>query len=131
MNRLRKAFVLFLVLVIALPDGTAHAFSFVPKFIAHYNHHNEEHHEIGLIDFIGEHFTSTKEHDKHENHHDEQENCPFSHNHTVSQLVYTFKEPNLVFVSYLPVIDQEKSELPHYRFTFSEYNGSIWQPPKI
>ena len=92
MNKLKKAFVLFLVLVITFPGETAHAFSFVPKFIAHYNHHNEEHHEIGFLEFIGEHFTSDQEHDNHEHHDSEQENCPFSHNHGTAQLVYIFKK---------------------------------------
>ncbi|WP_343633926.1 hypothetical protein [Fluviicola sp.] len=132
MNKLKKAFVLFLVLVVALPDGTVHAFSFIPKFITHYNHHNREHHKIGLIAFIGEHLRSNEEHDRHEHHGDEQENCPFSHNHTTTQLIYILrKEPPFILANSAPVNDQEKSELPDYRFTFSEYNGSIWQPPKI
>lgn len=132
MIKLKKRLILFLVLVITFPGETAHAFSFLPKFFSHYEHHIEEHHQVGFLEFIGEHFTSTAEHDKHEHHGDEQENCPFSHNHGTSQLVYVFKkEPNLILVNFSDISDQKKSELPDYRFTFSEYNGSIWQPPKI
>lgn len=132
MNRLKKAFVLFLILVLTFPGETAHAFSFVPRFIAHYKHHNQEHHQLSLIEFIGEHFTGKAEHDKHEHHRDDQDNCPFSHNHSTVQLVYVLRKNTFEWFSDSWVITgQEKSQLPAYRFSFSEYNGSIWQPPKI
>lgn len=132
MNKLKKAFVLFLILVLTFPGETAHAFSFVPKFIAHYEHHNREHHPVSFIEFIHEHFTSKAEHDKHEHHRDDQDNCPFSHNHTTVQLVYVLKKDtfDLLSASFVSA-DHEKSHLPVYRFSFSEYSGSIWQPPKI
>ena len=132
MNRLKKVSILFLILVVLFPGETAHAFSFIPKFISHYNHHNEEHHKVGFIEFIGEHFTSKAEHDKHEHHDEDQENCPLTHNHSAVQLLYIIKKDSFLIVSGSPVNpDKEKSQLPAYRFTFSEYNGSIWQPPKL
>jgi len=132
MKRRTKILVLFLILVITFPGEVAQAFSFIPKFIAHYHHHNEAHHEVGIVQFVAEHFNGEDEHYKSEHHDEERENCPFSHHHTTVQLVYIFKkEPNLILVKQEDVPDLEKSTLPDYRFTFSEYNGSIWQPPKI
>jgi hypothetical protein len=135
MNRLKKIGVLFLVLVVTFPGEVAHAFTIVPKFIKHYEHHNEEHHKVSFIQFIGEHLTTKEQHDKHERHRndqDDQENCPFSHNHVSVQLVYIFKkDPLLVLTGSTEITDPKKSQIPAYRFTFSEYSGSIWQPPKI
>jgi hypothetical protein len=60
MIQLKKTFVLFLILVITMPGETAHAFSFVPEFISHYNHHNKAHHKLSFINFVGEHTISVK-----------------------------------------------------------------------
>ena len=122
----------FLILVIIFPSETGNAFSFLPKFFAHYHHHNAEHHQVSVLQFIREHFAGENEHYKKEHHDEEQENCPFSFHHSSVPLVYIFrKEPDLIFLNPDITPDNEKSELPDYRFTFSEYNGSIWQPPKI
>ncbi|MES2799291.1 MAG: hypothetical protein V4638_04690 [Bacteroidota bacterium] len=130
MNILRKLITLFLILVIAFPGETAHAFSFVPEFIEHYNHHNEEHHQLSFQDFVIEHINGV--HDETDTQHEE-DHCPLSHDHLPSSLS--------LFISktVIPIeleknniaADERLSSFPAYQFCTSEFNSAIWQPPKI
>lgn len=129
MNRLKKIFILFLILVIAFPGQTATTFSFIPKFIEHYQHHNKAHHRISLLGFIEEHLSDHQHHDSNHDHHDD---CPLNQKHSVVQFVYLFKRIHTGIVPQVyPSELNEKALLPAYHFTFSEYNESIWEPPKI
>jgi len=128
-NKWKKIIVLFLVLVITFPGQVASAFTFVPKFIAHYQHHNEVHHKTNLAGFILEHLSDHKHHDSNNDHHDD---CPLTQKHIVVQFVYIFKKVPQGFLPLMQVSESaEKTQLPAYSFTYSEYYGSIWQPPKI
>jgi hypothetical protein len=128
-SRLKKIIVLFLILVITFPGQTAHAFAFVPKFIAHYQHHNQAHHKTNLAGFILEHLSDHQHHDSNKDHHDD---CPLSLKHAVVQFVYIFrKTPQGILPQENTSEPEEKVQLPAYNFSFSEYCGSIWQPPKI
>lgn len=129
MNQLKKTFVLFLILVITMPGETAHAFSFVPEFISHYNHHNEAHHKLSFIDFIGEHFGA--EHHKDSKHH-KQDECPTNHDHALVSLTFVVeKKATLEVISqdHSPVA--QKAPVPPYQSMFSEFHSAIWQPPKL
>ncbi len=129
MSRLKKIFILFLILVIAFPGQTTNTFSFVPKFIEHYQHHNKAHHQISLLGFIFEHMSAHQHHDSNQDHHDD---CPLNQKHSLVHFVYVFKRiPNEIISQGYPLELNEKVQLPAYHFTFSEYNGNIWQPPKI
>lgn len=130
MNKLRKVITFFLILVITFPGETAHAFSFVPEFISHYKHHNEEHHQLSFKDFVFEHINGV--HDETDAQH-EQDHCPLTHDHVSTSL-------NLfIFKTIVPIeinentgaLDERLSLFPAYQFCTSEFNSSIWQPPKI
>lgn len=129
MNKLRKVFALFLILVIIFPGETAHAFSFVPEFISHYNHHNEEHHSLSFLDFVGEHLSEG--HHESKQHH-EQDDCPTSHDHALVSFTFVIEKK----IAFEPLMQgnlhfEEKTPLPPYRFIFSEFHSAIWQPPKL
>lgn len=129
MNRLKRTIALFLILVIIFPGETAHAFTFVPEFISHYKHHNEAHHELSFMEFIGEHFSVG--HHESSKHHD-QDNCPADHDHALVSLTFVVEKK----AAFEPVwvnqpLPAEKTPLPPYRFIFSEFHSAIWQPPKI
>jgi hypothetical protein len=129
MKSIKKTFVLFLILVITLPGETAHAFSFVPEFVSHYNHHNEEHHRLSFIDFVGEHF-GVGDHDDSTHH--KQDECPTNHNHALVSLTFVVeKKATFEAVIENDTFFAEKTPLPPYQFSFSEFHSSIWQPPKI
>ena len=123
--------VLFLILVITFPGETAHAFSFVPEFVSHYRHHNEEHHRLSFIDFIGEHVAGDDNHHENKNHH-EQDDCPMNHDHVLVSLTFVLEKKAAVEA---PALNQdffaERLPLPPYRFIFSEFHSAIWQPPKL
>src|SRR6218665_2215717 len=132
MKKLQKFILFFLILVITLPGESARVITFVPEFIQHYVHHNNEHHKVSFIDFIGEHFSDQQDSSEHEHHENDQENCPLTHNHPIVQLIYIFKKDAAIVVPTFAVnLSTKKTTLPIYQFSFSEYNGSIWQPPKI
>lgn len=128
MNKMKKSILLILILVIFLPSETGHAFSFIPQFITHYNHHNEKHHQLSFINFVGEHFFD-ENHDK--NHH-QQDECPIKHNHTFVTLTFVL-EMNVSIEFHCEINNTfiEKKTLPRYKTFFSEFQCSIWQPPKI
>ena len=129
MNQLKKTFVLFLILVITLPGETAHAFSFVPKFISHYNHHNEEHHRLSFIDFVGEHF-GVGHHEDSKKH--KQDECPTNHDHALVSLTFVVeKKATFEAVTEHIAFFAKKTPVPPYQFSFSEFHSSIWQPPKL
>ena len=129
MNQLKKTFVLFLILVITMPGETAHAFSFIPKFISHYNHHNEEHHQLSFIDFVGEHLSEG--HHKSKEHH-EQDNCPTNHDHVLVSLTFVLeKKAMLEVISQDHLLVAQKAPVPPYQSMFSEFHSAIWQPPKL
>ena len=129
MKRMKKVFVMFLILVITVPDETAHAFSFVPEFISHYNHHNEEHHRLSFIDFVGEHFGG--EHHKGSKHH-EQDECPTNHDHGLVSLTFVInKKTTFEAVTDDIAFFEERSPVPPYQTFFSEFHSAIWQPPKL
>lgn len=121
--------VLFMIFQILFPGEMVHAITFIPNFIEHYNHHNEEHHSVSFVDFVGEHFDS-EHHDNHEHH--EQDNCPLNHNHFSVSLTYIvnknvhFELEESTFQSIF-----KKDQFPPYCFSKTEFNYSIWQPPKI
>lgn len=129
MNKLRKVFAVFLILVIIFPGETAHAFSFVPEFISHYNHHNEEHHSLSFLDFVGEHLSEG--HHESKQHH-EQDDCPTNHDHALVSFTFVIEKK----IAFEPLMQgnlhfEEKTPLPPYRFIFSEFHSAIWQPPKL
>lgn len=129
MKSLKKTFVLFLILVITLPGETAHAFSFVPEFISHYKHHNEAHHPLSFVDFVGEHFGVG--HHKESEHHKKDE-CPANHNHSLVSFTFVIEKKATfeVFTEVNPCL-AERTPVPPYQFTYSEFHATIWQPPKI
>lgn len=130
MNRLKKMSILFLILVITFPGETAHAFSFVPEFVSHYKHHNEEHHRLSFVEFIGEHFSGEGHHESTKHH--EQDDCPVNHDHVLVSLTFVLEKKAVFEVTSLnQAYFPEKTPLPPYRFIFSEFHSAIWQPPKL
>lgn len=126
---MKKMFVLFMILVINMPAETAHAFSFVPEFISHYNHHNQEHHELSFIDFIGEHF-SVGHHEGSKHH--EQDECPTKHDHAVVSFTFVVeKKATFEAITENNTFFAEKTPVPPYQTFFSEFHSAIWQPPKL
>ncbi|TSJ41323.1 hypothetical protein [Fluviicola chungangensis] len=129
MKSIRKGFIVFLILAITLPGETAHAISFVPAFISHYDHHNKTHHRLSFLDFICEH-VGIKEHKDSRHHH--QDDCPANHNHALISFVYVIeKKATFEAVTEYQLYFAEKTPVPPYRFSFSEFHSSIWQPPKV
>lgn len=129
MNRLKRTLALFLILVIIFPGETTHAFTFVPEFIAHYEHHNAEHHELSFVDFIGEHFGVGHHKDMH---HHEQDDCPMHHDHVLVSLTFVLENgTSFESAPETHLFPASKNPLPPYRFIFSEFHTAIWQPPKI
>lgn len=127
MKMVKKTFALFLILVISLPGETAHVFSFIPEFMSHYNHHNEEHHELSFLDFVGEHFG-----DEHDGEHHEQDKCPTNHDHGIVSLTFVVeKKTTFELVSENIIFFTERTPLPPYQTFFSEFHSAIWQPPKL
>jgi hypothetical protein len=131
MKSIKKAFVLFLILVITLPGETAHAFSFVPEFISHYKHHNEEHHPLSFIDFVGEHF-GAGHHESPKHQHHKQDECPTNHNHALVSLTFVVeKKTAFVAITEDSAFFAERTPVPPYQTFFSEFYSAIWQPPKL
>ncbi len=129
MKSLKKTFVLFLILVITLPGEAAHAFSFVPEFISHYKHHNEEHHQLSFLDFIGQHI-GLKDHEGSKTH--KQNECPSKHYHILVSLTFVLeKKATFEAVTEDIAFFAERNPLPPYQTFFSEFYSAIWQPPKL
>lgn len=127
---MKKVLVVFLILVTTFPGEVAHAFSFVPEFISHYKHHNEEHHQVSLMEFVAEHFGSS-DHDTQKHH--EQDNCPVNHDHGIVAFSFVV-EKKATFESIVPeniAFVSKKTPFPPYQGMFSEFHSNIWQPPKI
>ncbi len=134
MKKQSKIVLFFLILLIALPGQTAHAITFVPKFISHYNHHNTHHHKLSFLDFVGEHFNGHhNSFNKHEDSkHHEQDECPTNQNNNLVLLTYVIEKK--IILDFKDLNDHcfiVKTPLPPYCFTFSEFHSSIWQPPKL
>lgn len=117
------------ILLIAFPGETAHAFTFVPKFISHYNHHNEHHHRLSFVEFIGEHFTK-EHHDLSQKHKDD--DCPINHDHSIVSLTFINEKSHFADIIYENKPYSIKKVLfPPYQSFFSEFHSFIWQPPKL
>jgi len=127
---IKKIILFFLVLEIAVPAEVPHVFTAVPSFIDHYEHHNREHHEIGFLEFVGEHLTQEEAHHA-DSEHPEHDHCPISHNHTF--VAFQTMLPNDYKVSFLFLHLSAGTEkmLIRHEFSVSSYDGSIWQPPKV
>ncbi len=129
MQFIKNIVVYFFIAGVVFPSETAHAITFVPDFIDHYQHHNEEHHQLSFIDFVLEHADGG--HDEKGQH--PEDDCPVDHNHNiVLQHVYYLEENNIKIEedqNNIPVV--LTSPLPKYVFCQSEYIANIWQPPKI
>ncbi len=129
MKRTTRLVIIFMIFQISFPGETIHAITFIPKFIEHYNHHNEKHHPLSLLEFVGEHFTDNQ-HVEHKHH--EQDNCPVNHNHIVINFTYILhKNFQLEIDDFEGVYCTSGDYFPPYQFSNSEFNYSIWQPPKI
>lgn len=130
MTWFKKILICFFIAGITFPSEMAHAITFVPEFIEHYIHHNEEHHPLSFKDFVLEHINGT--HDESDAQH-EQDHCPLTHDHvTPSLTLFVPKslipyelENNDIF------LDERLASFPIYQFCTSEFNAAIWQPPKI
>lgn len=129
MTWFKKILICFFIAGITFPTELAHIFTFVPKFIQHYNHHNEEHHRLSFIDFVGEHFGG--EHHEGSKHH-EQDECPTNHDHGLVSLTFVVnKKPSFEAVTEDIAFFEERTPIPPYRTFFSEFHSAIWQPPKL
>lgn len=124
--------ILFIAFLLAFPIGTSYMFSFIPRFIEHYENHYKNNHPLTFWEFIQEHTVSKEEHDKHERLPDGQENCPFNTAVPVIQLVFLLKKEPVFYLSTPELISENKAKVfSIYHFSFSEFTGSIWQPPKL
>ena len=126
---LRNIAVYLFISGVIFPSGTIHVITFIPEFIAHYEHHNSEHHKVSFVDFIYEH---TGKHEEHEEQH-EKKSCPIHHNHeTVPQSLYVPRTTDFeIFISSDQQFNSDKKEFPSVKFNTSEIHFDIWQPPKI
>lgn len=127
---LKNIFICIFLAGITFPSELVHLVSFVPEFIEHYQHHNEEHHQLSFTDFILEHLNGA--HDETEAQH-EQDQCPLSHDHVVTSVTLFVSKPSLPFElddNNFP-LDERLSSFPANEFCTSEYSSVIWQPPKI
>lgn len=126
----KKILICFFIAGITFPSELAHVITFVPEFIEHYNHHNEEHHPLSFSDFVIEHINDV--HDETDTQH-EQDQCPLSHDHVVTTLTLFVSKtviPIELEKNNIPA-DERLSSFPAYQFCTSEFNSAIWQPPKI
>jgi hypothetical protein len=130
MNYIKRIAVFLFVVGITFPAEATHAFTFIPDFIDHYNHHNDEHHKLSFVDFVIEHTYGG--HDEEKGQHPQDE-CPIQHNHLQPvQNVSFFEDYKFKIVDFTRVVRSESSTpLPEYTFCNSEYIANIWQPPKI
>lgn len=128
MTWIKKIFICIFLAGITFPSELVHLVSFVPEFIAHYQHHNEEHHQLSFTDFILEHVNGV--HDETDAQH-EQDHCPLTHDHVVTSVSLYFSKPLLTFELDDYFLDERLSLFPVYKFCTSEYSSVIWQPPKI
>lgn len=132
MRILRNTIVCFLVLQLALPSAVGHAIAFVPSFLAHYEHHAEEHHAIGFLEFVEEHFTGDSEHHA-DSEHPEHNDCPVSHNHSgsCSSILLTYIADRFTYQFEFNDFPSETIRPVAYETGApSSYNGAIWQPPR-
>lgn len=130
MTWFKKILVCFFIAGITFPSELAHAFTFVPKFIEHYNHHNDEHHQLSFEDFVLEHIIGT--HDESDAQH-KQDHCPLTHDHVHPTITLTIPKLSIPFeLEYnYDFLDERLAFFPIYNFCTSEFNAAIWQPPKI
>ena len=107
-----------------------HIVSVIPDFIAHYRHHNEEHHTVSFVDFILEHIMAGEEH-HNDREHPEHDHCPVSHNHASVSLLTFLPEDYKVHFDFSAIeADSAKTNIQQ-QYPLSQYATSIWQPPKI
>lgn len=127
---IKKILVCFFIAGITFPSEFAHLITFVPEFIEHYNHHNEEHHQLSFKDFVIEHINGV--HDETDAQHEE-DHCPLTHDHVATSLTL-FVSKTIIPIELErneSVLDERLSSFPRYQFCTSEFNSAIWQPPKI
>lgn len=130
MTWIKKILVCLFIAGITFPSEFAHLITFVPEFIEHYNHHNEEHHQLSFIDFVVEHIIGV--HDETDAQH-EKDHCPLTHDH-VSTSLTLFVSKTIIPIEIErneSVLNERLSSFPRYEFCKSEFNSAIWQPPKI
>jgi hypothetical protein len=130
MTWIKKILVCLFIAGISFPSELAHLITFVPEFIEHYNHHNEEHHQLSFQDFVIEHINGV--HDEKDTQHEE-DHCPLSHDHLPSSLSLFISKTVIPIELEKNTIaaDERLSSFPAYQFCTSEFNSAIWQPPKI
>ncbi|MES2587722.1 MAG: hypothetical protein V4622_02010 [Bacteroidota bacterium] len=131
MSILKKTIIYFFIFGITFPSELNHVISFIPEFINHYQHHNSEHHQLSLIEFISEHATGTHHEENHEQH--EQDKCPVSHNHNVVTIDLVINETFRVNFKPEEFFNDEArlKSFPENQFCSSKFTSSIWQPPKF
>ncbi len=130
MTWIKKILICVFIAGITFPSEFAHVVTFVPEFIEHYNHHNEEHHPLSFHEFILEHVNGV--HDETDTQH-EQDHCPLTHDHLTTSVTLFVSKPDSPFEleENECYIDERLASFPVYKFCTSEYNSVIWQPPKI
>lgn len=104
----------------------------LPILLSHFLEHQSENNQITFVSFLEMHYSSQNNHFK-KNHSDTK--LPFKTHHCCSSCssLITFLEPNLHFIFHKNIIlpINVKSNFS-YTFIFeSNFQSSIWQPPKI
>ena len=129
MNKIRNILIYFFITFLIFPSEVEHVLTFIPNFISHYQHHNDEHHTLSFFDFITEH-TEEKGHETEKH---EQDSCPFNHNHAQVNINLDIVDPS--FHPNFNIIEfsneQKKLIIDKNNSIFSAHLSSIWQPPKV
>lgn len=129
MNKLKKILIYFFILFLIFPSEVEHVVTFIPNFISHYQHHNEEHHSLSFVEFILEHTAE----EEHETGNHKQDSCPINHDHAQVNISLALVDPSISEQILPTYIFNEKKEeiLDKNKSISSVYLSSIWQPPKF
>jgi hypothetical protein len=101
----------------------------LPKFVAHYHHHQEAHENPNLFDFMTDHFFAENHHDDHAG----EKDLPFDHEHFLTkyqhQLAFSWFEYKYQKTTPEPYSKEIKNVFCNRPFSF-DFVSNIWQPPK-
>jgi len=130
MSNLKKILSIVVVLWLFIPKDLVVILSNVTSYIEHFEHHNDNHTPISVLEFAFQHLIVVHSHDgQHQGDHDK---LPFNSTHSLnlSNIIPLFihkTEVCLVLIS-----QDSKSILQTYQENvLTHYSNSIWQPPRI
>jgi hypothetical protein len=126
----KKIIIYLLTFTVVLPSNMVNdSILTCSNLIKHYQHHNEAHGQIGVVDFLIEHFTETDHTDPHPEH----QESPFSNQHSTNfSINFLLQIPEKISFSLTSnfIVFEEIKIFFIPSFYFSPYQPNIWQPPQ-